>query len=330
MKRVSWGWAALLVVAALLPLLRPSGYLLDIGVNIMIFAMVAYGMNVLLGYTGQLPLAHAGFFAIGAYTVGILTLKAGWSFWLAWPAAVLLCAALGLLLGLVAFRTRGDVFAIFTLGVGVIIMLVINKWDSLTGGNEGLNGVNPPAGLEAFAQALGLKLSAGFYYLALVSLVLTVVAVARARGSTFGLSLIAIRGGEDLARSAGINVYAHKLRAMMFSTAIAGFAGGVYAVYIGFLGSAAASPAQTFTILLYLLVGGLGTLAGPLLGTALMYGLTQALQGLEDYRFLIFGPLLVVLVMFAPQGLVGLWLRERARRAVRAQGRAQAQEVNRA
>ncbi|MFC4639243.1 branched-chain amino acid ABC transporter permease [Deinococcus hohokamensis] len=309
-----WGWAALFVLAALFPLLRPSGYLLDIGVNIMIYAMLAYGMNVLLGYTGQLPLAHAGFFGIGAYAVGILTLKAGWNFWLAWPVAVVLCAALGWLLGLIAFRTKGDAFSILTLAVGVIIMLVINKWDALTGGNEGLNGINPPPGLEALSQGLGLKLSGGFYYLGLLALALTVLLVARTRASVFGRSLIAIRGGEDLARSAGINVFQHKLRAMMLSTALAGFAGGLYAVYVGFLGSASTGPVTTFTVLLYLLVGGLGTLAGPLVGPALMYSLTQSLKGLQDYQYLVFGPLLVLLVMFAPHGLAGLWERLTARR----------------
>ncbi|ABF46461.1 amino acid/amide ABC transporter membrane protein 2, HAAT family [Deinococcus geothermalis DSM 11300] len=305
-----WGWLAVFVLAALLPLVKPGTYVLDLAINTMIWAMLAYGLNVMLGYTGLLSLAHAGFFGIGAYAVGILTLKAGWSFWLAWPAAVLLCALGGLLLGLVAFRTRGDAFAIFTLGVGVIIQLVINKWDALTGGNEGLNGV-PPA-----SSFLGLDFSkaANFYYIALAALILTVMVVARTRGSVFGRSLVAIRGGEDLARSAGIDVYSHKLRAMMLSTAIAGLAGGVYAAYVGFLGSAVTGPTTTFTVLLYLLVGGVGTLAGPLLGTALLYVLTQSLQGLQDYRFLVFGPLLVLLVLFAPQGLVGLWDRSRLRR----------------
>ncbi len=312
-KKLAWGWPILFVLAALVPLLHPSSYMLDIGVNVMIWAIVAYGLNVILGYTGLLSLAHAGFFGIGAYTVGILTLKAGWNFWLAWPAGVLLCALLGYLLGLVAFRTKGDAFSIFTLGVGVIIQLVINKWDKLTGGNDGLNGINPPPGLEALSKMVGLKLTGGFYYLALLALILTVVVVARARFSTFGRSLIAIRGGEDLARSAGIDVYAHKLRAMLLSTAIAGFAGGLYAAYVGFMGSAITGPVTTFTVLLYLLVGGLGTLVGPLLGTGVMYTLSQVLKGLQDYQYLVFGPLLVLLVMFAPQGLVGLWERLKQR-----------------
>lgn len=308
------GWIVLFILAALLPLLKPSSFILDVGTNIMIWAMLAYGLNVMLGYTGLLNLSHAGFFGIGAYTVGILTLKAGWSFWLAWPAAAVLCAALGYLLGLVAFRTREDAFSIFTLGVGVIIQLVINKWDKLTGGNDGLNGINPPTGLEALSKGLGLKLSSGFYWLALLALIITVIVVARARYSTFGRSLIAIRGGEDLARSAGIDVYAHKLRAMLLSTAIAGFAGGVYAVFVGFMGSAVTGPVTTFTTLLYLLVGGIGTMAGPLLGTGLLYSIAQSLKSLQDYQYIIFGPLLVLLVMFAPHGLVGLWERIRAGR----------------
>lgn len=320
MKPATWGWIAVFLLAALLPLFKPGGYVLDIGVNIMIWAIVGYGLNVILGYTGLLSLAHAGFFGIGAYAVGILTLKAGWNFWLAWPAGVLLCAVLGYLLGLVAFRTKGDAFSIFTLGVGVIIQLVINKWDKLTGGNDGLNGIAPPPGLEALSKAVGLKLSSGFYYLALLSLIVAVIVAARARYSTFGRSLIAIRGGEDLARSAGIDVYSHKLRAMMLSTALAGFAGGLYAVFVGFMGSAVTGPVTTFTVILYLLVGGLGSLAGPLLGTGVIYTLTQTLKGLQDYQYIVFGPLLVLLVMFAPAGLVGLWERIKSKRGAQVKG----------
>ncbi|GAA4021041.1 branched-chain amino acid ABC transporter permease [Deinococcus rubellus] len=304
-----WPWLLVLLIAAVLPLVVHSSYLFDVAINVMIFAIAAYGMNVMLGYAGLLPLAHAGFFGIGAYTVGILMLKVGWSFWLAWPLAIALCALLGLLLGLVAFRTRDDVFAIFTLGVGVIITESINKWDSLTGGNDGLNGIAPPK-----LGSIDFSKGSTFYYLALIALALTIFLVARVRASLFGRSLIAIRGGEDLARSAGINVYTHKLRVMMLSTALAGFAGGLYAVYIGFLGAAVTGPTTTFTILLYLLVGGVGTLAGPLLGTLIIRVLQQFIQGLQDYQYVVLGPLLVLLVIFFPAGLAGLWARLRPNR----------------
>ncbi|WP_424950022.1 branched-chain amino acid ABC transporter permease [Deinococcus sp.] len=307
-----WPWLLVLLLAAVVPLFVKSGYVFDVAINVMIFAIAAYGMNVMLGYAGLLPLAHAGFFGIGAYAVGILTLKAHWSFWLAWPAGVAICAGLGLLLGLVAFRTRDDVFAIFTLGVGVIITQVINKWDALTGGNDGLNGLAAPT-----LGGLSLGKPGNFYELALLALALTIFLVARVRSSLFGRSLIAIRGGEDLARSAGINVYTHKLRVMMLSTALAGLAGGLYAVYVGFLGSAITGPATTFTILLYLLVGGVGTLAGPLLGTLIIRLLQQSIQGLQDYQYIVFGPLLVLLVLFFPAGLSGLWARLRPARPAR-------------
>ena len=302
--RSVWPWLVVFALAALLPLFIGSRYILDVMVNIMIWTVAVYGLNVMLGYAGILQLSHAGFFGIGAYAVGMLTLKAGWSFWLAWPAGVALCAVLGLLLGLVAFRTKGDSFAIFTLAVGVIITQVINKWDALTGGNDGLNGIQAPK-----LGSIDFGRGSAFFYLALITLGVVVFLVARVRSSMFGRSLIAIQGSEDLARTLGINVYTHKLRVMMLSTALAGLAGGLYAVYIGFMGSAITGPAQTFTVLLYLLIGGVGTLAGPLIGTALMFVLGEQLKNVGDYQFIVFGPLLILIVMFAPGGVAGLWLR---------------------
>ncbi|WP_245895893.1 branched-chain amino acid ABC transporter permease [Deinococcus irradiatisoli] len=302
--RTALPWLAVFVLAALVPLFTHNRYFLDVAVNIMIWTITAYGLNVMLGYAGILQLAHAGFFGIGAYTVGILTLKLGWSFWLAWPLGVALCAVLGLLLGLVAFRTRGDSFAIFTLGVGVIITQIINKWNSLTGGNDGLNGIQAPK-----LGSIDFGRGSAFFYLALITLGVVVFLVARVRSSMFGRSLIALQGSEDLARTLGINVYTHKLRVMMLSTALAGLAGGLYAVYIGFMGAAITGPAQTFTVLLYLLVGGVGTLSGPLIGTALMFFLGEQLKNVGDYQFIVFGPLLILMVMFAPGGIAGLWQR---------------------
>lgn len=295
-------WLLVFILAALVPLLTSNRYFLDIGVNIMIWTITAYGLNVLLGYTGILQLAHAGFFGIGAYAVGLLTLKAGWSFWLAWPAAVALCAVLGLLLGLVAFRTGRETFPIFTLGVGVIITQIINKWDALTGGNDGLNGIAAPK-----LGSIDFGRGSAFFYLALITLAVVVFLVARVRSSMFGRSLIAIQGSEDLARTLGINVLSHQLRVMMLSTALAGLAGGLYAVYIGFMGAAITGVAQTFVVLLYLLVGGVGTLAGPLIGTALMFFLGEQLKNVGDYQFIVFGPLLILMVMFAPGGIAGVW-----------------------
>ncbi|WP_027480860.1 branched-chain amino acid ABC transporter permease, partial [Deinococcus pimensis] len=306
-----WTLAALgLALALLFPQLSTNRYYLDVLITSFIWAIAASGLNVLLGYTGLLSLAHAAFFGIGAYGTGILMLKSGWSFWAAVPAAVVLASVAGALLGLVAFRTRGDAFAIFTLAVGVIVTSVIGRWDALTGGRDGLNGVPPPGKL----LGVDFTKAANFYYLALLALVVTLYVVRAVTRVGVGRSFVAVRSNEDLARASGVNTFAHKMRALMLSTALAGLAGGLYAGYLGYLGYAVTGVNTTFTLLLYVIVGGVGTLAGPVVGALLVMVVSQALQAFQDYQLVIFGPLLVLLVLFAPHGLMGLWARLTARR----------------
>lgn len=288
----------LFVVGLLLPVLIQNQYYLGIIMLSYVWAIAVYGMNVLLGYTGQLSLAQAGFFGVGAYTVGVLTVTYGLSFWPAMLAAVVLATALGFLVGLFALRTRNEYFAIFTLGVGLVIFLVIEKWESVTGGRLGLIGVPYPAPLEELSH---------LYYLIFAFLVLTIYAVASIARSLVGRSFVAIRNSEELAAATGINVGRNKQLAFMISAGLAGLAGALYAPYIGFLGPAIANVPITFNMLLYLLVGGLGSLSGPLVGALLVSSLTQFLQQFEQYQLLVFGPVLVVLIIFFPRGLAGLW-----------------------
>ena len=305
MARLGAVVAGLALLAALAAPLLIGGnrYFLDVLIMSFIWAIAACGLNVLLGYTGLLSLAHAAFFGVGAYGTGLLTLRLGWSFWLAWPAATLLAAALGALLGLVAYRTRGDAFAIFTLAVGVIVTSVIARWDALTGGRDGLNGVPPPGNLGP----VSFEKAQSFYYLALLTLVLTLYVTARVVRAPVGRAFVAVRSNEDLARASGIDIFAHKQRALMLSTGLAGLAGGLYAAYLGFLGPAVTGVTTTFQLLLYVIVGGVGTLAGPVVGALLLVILGQLLQAFQDWQLLILGPLLVILVLFFPQGLMGLW-----------------------
>ncbi|AFZ66762.1 branched-chain amino acid ABC transporter permease [Deinococcus peraridilitoris] len=295
--------ALALFAALLIPVITKNGYYLDVLIMAFIWSIAASGLNVLLGYTGLLSLAHAAFFGIGAYTVGILMLKHGWSFWLAWPTATALTTVLGFLLGLVAFRTRGDAFAIFTLAVGVIVTQVIARWEHLTGGRDGLNGVPQPGKVGP----IDFSEQSVFYYLALGALVATLYVIYSVVKAPVGRAFVAVRSNEDLARASGIDTFAHKQRALMLSTAIAGLAGGLYATYLGFLGPAASAVTVTFTLLLYVIVGGAATLAGPVIGAFLLVVLAQLLQASQEYQHLILGPLLVVLVLFFPHGLMGLW-----------------------
>ena len=295
--------ALLLVAALLIPVLLQNPYILGIIVLAYIWAIATYGLNVLLGYTGQLSLAHAGFFGIGAYTVGIMTVNYGFPFWPSLLAAVVAASVIGFLVGIFALRTRNEYFAIFTLGVGFVIYLVIERWEGLTGGALGLIGVPYPEAIGPIEfEGLG-----SLYYLILAFLLLTIYISASIDRSLVGRSFRAVRNSEELAKATGINVGRTKQLAFTTSTAIAGLAGGLYATYIGFLGPAIVNVPTTFEILLYLLVGGMGSLSGPLVGALLVSTIFQFLQQFEEYRLVIFGPVLVFLVIFFPGGLAGLW-----------------------
>ncbi len=293
--------ATLLAVALVFPLLVRNEYYLQVLTLGYIWAIAACGLNIILGFTGQLSLAHAAFFGVGAYTVGLLGTEQAVSFWAGLPAGVALSAVFGYAVGSLCLRSKGHYFAIFTLAVGIIIHLVIQKWESLTHGHIGVIGIPGPGhiGPVDFGSSMGRC------YLVLACLVGTIVATRRLLHSPVGRTLMAIRESEELAASVGLDVMANKRMAFTLSAAVAGLAGGLYAGFIGYLGPEVASVDVTFNTLLYVMVGGIGSISGPITGTFIVYGLSQVLQVLQEYQLLIFGPLLVLLVIFMPAGLAG-------------------------
>lgn len=303
----------LLALAIAFPFVAGSEYQIYVMALAFVWAIAVYGMNIITGYCGQLNLAHGGFFAIGAYAVAILTVDHGWPFWPAFLVAGVVGAVLGALVGLVSLRLKEHYFAIFTLCVGSIIYLVIDKWDALTHGSLGIIGVAPPEGfgLVDFTQTVP------FYYLVLAFLALAIWTTRRISESLLGRTFRAIRISDDLAQSLGINLMRNKLLAFVLSTVYAGLAGGLYAGVVRFIGPDLGNFLHTFDMIAYLLVGGIGTLMGPLLGTLIITWLTQAVQSLEEYRMIVFGPMLVLLVIFFPKGLVGSFLGWRGRRLAR-------------
>lgn len=293
-----------LLFALVFPLIFANNrYVLYVMTTSFIFIIAVYGMNILAGYTGQLSLAHAGFFAIGAYSVGVLTTTGGMNFWLALLLAVLITCVAGLVLGVIALRTREHFFAIYTLIVGYLIYLLIDKWDSLTGGVRGLIGIPVPnaIGPIEFTSATSM------YYLVLFFLIISIFAGVRIIHSLTGRTYIAIRNSEELAQTLGINTRLNKLVSFVISVAYAGLAGGLYASLTRFIGPEIAGTEMVFNFLIYLIVGGLGTLTGPIIGTLIFVWLTQFLQGFQEYRMLIFGPILVMIVIFYPRGLAGAY-----------------------
>src|SRR5690606_21645958 len=260
-----------------------------------------YGMNLILGLTGQLSLAHGGFFGIGVYVVGLLTTDYGWTFWPSLLVAVAATAVGGYVAGIVALRTREEYFAIFTMAMGFIIFLVISRWESVTHAHSGVSGVKFPEGFGV----LDFSEPVVMYYLVLLFLLGAGYVTYAVRRSGIGRTLVAIRTSEDLARSIGVNVGLNKQLAFAASTTLAGLGGGLFAAVQGFVGPSAASIDLTFEMLMFILVGGLGTVMGPVVGTFVVLFLFEYFQDFEAYRFIVLGPIIVALVIFAPRGIVG-------------------------
>ena len=305
------GWSLLFIAGLAFPFLAGNDYHLTVMSTAYIFAIATVGLNLITGYTGQFNLAHSGFMAVGAYTVGILTVDYQVPFWAAFALSGVVAAAIGFFVGLVSLRLKGHFFSIFTMCVGYIMFLLIEKWESLTHGTVGIMGIPVPSAIGP----ISFESPRALYYLVFFFLVVGMWVMHRIVNSLLGRTFMAIRNGDELAESLGINLMRNKVLAFMLSVAYAGFAGGLYAGFVRFLGPDLASVEQTFNMTVYMLIGGLGTLVGPLLGAIAMPWLTQYLQFLQELRYLVFGPILVLLVIFMPHGIVGTYLGWRARRA---------------
>jgi len=306
------GWALLAVAALLFPLFAPNGYIISVMSMAFVWTIAALGLNLITGYTGQFNLAHGAFIAVGAYTVGILTTTYHVPFWIAFVLAGVVAAALGFFVGILSLRLKGHYFSIFTLCIGYILYLLIEKWESLTNGPVGIMGIPAPTGIGPIRFD---ETPAAQYYLALAFLALGLWIMARIVRSLLGRSFMAVRNGDLLAEALGISLMRTKTLSFVLSVTYAGIAGALYAGQVRFLAPDLANTVHTFDLIMFTLVGGLGTLLGPLLGTLLVTWVTQGLQFLQDFRMVVFGPLLIALIIFLPDGIVGTWLKYRARRA---------------
>ena len=295
-----WFYLLLLVLALIVPLIVPNRYSFQIIIMSCLYAIGTLSMNLILGYTGQASLAHAGFFGIGAYGVALLT-QAGMSFWVALPLSAFFAAAIGFFVGLPTLRTRGSYFAISTLCMGVIIEIVAGNWVGLTGGTTGIVGIPQPTPIGP----LHFETQTSQYYLVLFFLLLTLFVMHRLVFSLKGLSFMAIRNNEVLAEAVGINTFMTKILSFVIANFFAGLAGGIYASLIGSISPSSASILITFNLLVYLLLGGMATLAGPVIGAFAIPILMEYLQALQEYSMIIFGILLIVVIIYFPRGLMG-------------------------
>jgi branched-chain amino acid transport system permease protein len=303
--REKWLYALVLILALALPLLITNRYAFQIVIMGCLFSICTLSLNLILGYTGQASLAHAGFFGIGSYGVAIMT-KVGLSFWLALPLSALLGAVVGFLIGLPTLRSRGSYFAISTLCFGVIVSIVAGNWIELTGGYTGVVGIALPNPLPipGIGQISFHSMTAQ-YYLVLAFLLFTLVVMHRLVYSVLGLGFMAVRNNEALAEAVGINTFSTKVLSFVVANFFAAMAGGIYASLVGSISPSTASIELTFNWLVYLLLGGAATLSGPIIGAFAIPVLMEHLQFLEGYRLIIFGALLIAVIIYFPRGIMG-------------------------
>jgi branched-chain amino acid transport system permease protein len=271
-----------------------------------IFAVLALSLNLLLGYTGQLSLGHAAFFGIGAYATGLLTVKLEWSPWIGLLAAVVLPGAAGYVIGRLALKLRGAYFVLLTISFAGCVSLVSVNWMDLTNGPLGLPGVPPLQIALPGLPALSLRTKPAFYYVVLAAVALSYLVCRALIRSRVGRALVALRENETLAASVGIDGTHYLVLAAVVSAAMAGFGGGLYAHYTRFVSPEVFLFTYTVTMVIMVVAGGKGTLAGPIVGAVLFTVLPEALRAATSWQWqmLLYGVLLVGVLFFMPEGIV--------------------------
>jgi len=306
-------WAAAAILAGLLVLITAPLGLRNYGVYLAslwcLSTIAALGLNLTLGYAGQVSLGQAAFMGIGAYTAALL-MKAGVSFWATLPAATGLCFAVGLLLGFPALRVQHHFLAFATLGFNGIVYLVLRNEEWLTGGNFGISRIVRPS-------LLGVPLTTplAYYYLCLAALVAAALVLWWIVRSPWGRAFAALRDNPVRAESLGIDIRGYTLLAFAIGAAAAGFAGAFYAPLLRFIDPTPFGLNASLALLLMVVVGGAGRFWGPFLGAAIVTLLPEWLRFTESWYLVIYGTLVVVLMVYCPGGILALPGRLRARTA---------------
>jgi len=313
-----WAVAAFFVVLLLaLPAIVGS-YLSHVFNQVGLYIIMGLGLNIVVGYAGLLDLGYVAFFALGAYTMGVLTSTgplgiAHWSFWEALPVAILVALTAGILLGVPVLRMRGDYLAIVTLGFGEIIR-VLAKSDVLKpfiGGAQGILNIVKPTIAWGGKTLLEFKTPIHFYYLILIGIVVAFFVAYRLRESRLGRAWMAMREDEDVAEAMGIDLVAIKLTAFGFGAAFSGLAGAIFASYVGSIFPESFNLLISINVLSLIIVGGIGSLPGVVVGSLALVGLPELLREFAEYRMLMYGLALIAMMLLKPEGFWPESIRQR-------------------
>lgn len=319
---------ALIVILGVLPLIFTSNYHLSVMVFIGLHTMLAVGLCLLMGYTGQVSLGHAAFYGIGAYASGILTTKANIDPWLAMGIAAVFTALVAYVIGYPMFRLKGHNLAMGTLGFGIIVYIIFVEMSDLTGGPSGLTGI-PPLSLFGFTFDKDVEFYYLIWFFTLLSLVLSLNIV----NSRVGRALRSIHGSEIAAETLGVNASKYKVQILIVSAVYASVAGSIYAHYLTVLNPSPFGFKFSIEILVMVVIGGLSSVWGSIFGAATTTLLSELLRGVVpellkgasgrgasgEYEIVVFGVILMVVMVFMPDGLtsgvlklIRRWRREKA------------------
>lgn len=293
--------ALLLGTLAVVPFVITNKYVLHVMISCFIYACLALSLNLIIGLTGQFSLGHVTFYGIGAYATALLMIKTGMSFWLAIVISAGVVGIFGYLLALPAVNLRGDYLAVVTLGFGEVFRLFLVNAIDITRGPMGIPGIPSPK-IGSFV----INSKQEYYFLALIILLAVVVFARRLAISGFGMAMLSVKEDDVAASAIGIYPRKYKLQAFVIGAVIAGIMGGFYAVYMSFISPSSFQYGESITMVSMVILGGMGSIAGPILGACILTVLPEVLRSFSEYRMIIYGAAMVIMMIYKPNGIWGL------------------------
>ncbi|MBF0232893.1 MAG: branched-chain amino acid ABC transporter permease [Desulfamplus sp.] len=306
----SWIWLSVLFVCAVVYPLLTGRYATDVAINVLLYICLGLGLNVVVGLAGMLDLGYIAFYGVGAYTYAILNVNYGLAFWFCLPFSAFFACIAGCIVGYPTLRMRGDYLAIVTLGFGEIVRIILNNWMTLTNGPNGILGVKPigiliPVMENGFTfEIFWVKKLEFFYYFALALAIVAIIAVKRLNFSRIGRAWESIREDETAAELMGVNTFNYKLLAYAMGAIFAGLAGALFAARMRFVSPESFTFLESVMVLCMVVLGGMGSIPGIILGVIALIALPEVFRELESYRMLVFGSTMVIMMLFRPAGLI--------------------------
>ena len=293
--------AVLVAALVAVPFIITDKYILHIIIACFIYSCLALSLNLIIGLSGQFSLGHVTFYGLGAYITALLMMRLNMSFWIAMVISAVCVGTVGCLLALPTLNLRGDYIAVVTLGFGEVFRLILVNAIDVTRGPMGLPNIPKPT-IGSFVFDSKIK----FYFLGLIIMILVIIFMKRLTASGFGMAMLSMKEDEIAAAAIGINPIKYKLWAFVIGAVIAGVMGSFYAVFMGFISPSSFQYSESISMVSMVVLGGLGGIPGSIIGAVVLTVLPEVLRTFSQYRMIIFGAAMVIMMIFKPNGIWGL------------------------